>query len=85
MRRIIGMTSAAGLLGMLLFVAPALAANPAQDAYGALSGATGSTGGTTTTSGTLPFTGLNLAAILALAVIMLAIGVAVRVRATRSN
>lgn len=72
MRRTIWKSVAAALLGTLLFAAPALAANPAQDAYGA-------------TSGSLPFTGINLVAILAVAIAMLSVGVFVRVRAARSH
>ncbi|HEY5260563.1 MAG TPA: hypothetical protein VIJ33_00445 [Solirubrobacteraceae bacterium] len=79
------MSSVAALFGTLLYAAPALAASPAQDAYGAVSSATGSTGAGTTASGSLPFTGLNLVAILAVAMILLAIGLTVRVRAARNH
>jgi hypothetical protein len=83
------MTSVVALFGTLLCAASASAASPAAVAYGAVSSAISSTGGGggtgTTSSGSLPFTGLNLVAILGVAVILLAIGLTVRVRASRSH
>jgi len=86
------MSSLAALFGTLLYAASASAAtSPAAVAYGAVSSAISSNGGAggagtgTTSSGSLPFTGLNLVVILGVAVVLLAIGFTVRIRAAKSN
>jgi hypothetical protein len=87
------MSSLSALFGTLLCAASASAAtSPASVAYGAVSSAISSNGGSTgaavsgtTSSGSLPFTGLNLVVILGIAVVMLAIGFTVRIRAAKSN
>lgn len=70
--------------------APALANSPSQGAYGGtgnnqLSQVQGDTSDTTAaSSGTLPFTGLNVPVVAAIAVSLLGAGVALRIR-TRTD
>lgn len=55
----------------LALAAPALAASPGQDAYGG-------TGASQVTAGSLPFTGLNLLTLIAVAAALIGTGFVVR-------
>jgi hypothetical protein len=81
-----------GLCAILLgTAAPALANSPSQGAYGGtgnnqLSQVQGTTSNTNaSSSGSLPFTGLNLPVLAGIAVVLLGAGVALRIRTSSDS
>jgi hypothetical protein len=82
------------LCGILLgTAAPALANSPSQGAYGGtgnnqlsqVQGTTANNAASTNSSGSLPFTGLNLPVLAGIAVVLLGAGVALRVRTSTDS
>jgi hypothetical protein len=77
MRRL-GFLISMSLIGALASVSTAFAASPSQVGYGGTAGGVQSGLAQSTPAGTLPFTGLNLAAIAIACALVLAVGLVLR-------